>query len=416
MPQNYTDADQNQAESQAIMRSDKNSNSLTLKGKGSLLALTNSIISSAIAARKAGQLVVDDSWIQEIWDWADEFELTETQIPRNKEDLIKLESLNIEMCRSKDLENLLEEKKEAEESLRVENERLQRAREIGLHIGGIPPEFIKVHDLNNEVRHLERLLSTTNKMNSIPVELSHLQNLIKIELRRVDSSNFLKNAQSFSNLKTLVAMRCNISNFFEEICQLKQLTDIIIRGSEIINIPQSIRQLSNLTKLSINNCESITIHKDIHHLSNLTKLSIDNCDSLEIPEDICKLINLTELNITNCNLSEIPEAIFQLKNLNRLNIAGNNISTLPENISKLKDLTSLNISNNYITTLPTSMCLLESLISLYIDVGILKDLPNYGYNQALEGFDIKVNAINNLPLSLKLIKEHYFHGEEDLPF
>ena len=393
MPQNYTDADQNQAESQAIMRSDKNSNSLTLKGKGSLLALTNSIISSAIAERQASQLAINDDWVERIWAWADEFELTEKQIPRNKEDLIKLESLDIEMCCFKDLESLLEERTEAEESWRVANERIQSARERGLFIGGIPPEFIKVHDLNDKVRHLERLLSTTNKMNSIPIELSYLKNLITIVLWGVESSNFLKNAQLFSNLKTFVAINCNVNNLFDEICQLKQFTDIIIRGSEIINIPQSISQLSNLTKLSVSTWESLTIH-----------------------EDICKLTKLTELNITNCNLLEIPEAIFQLKNLNRLNIAGNDISTLPKNISKLKDLTSLNISNNYITTLPTSMCLLESLISLHIDVGILKDLPKHRYNQALEGFDIKVNAINNLPLSLKLIEEHYFHGKEDLPF
>jgi len=439
MTQNYINADQNQAESQAIVKSDKNSNGLTIKGKGSLLALTNSIISSAIAERQASQLAINDDWVERIWAWADEFELTEKQIPRNKEDLIKLESLDIEMCCFKDLESLLEERTEAEESWRVANERIQSARERGLFIGGIPPEFIKVHDLNDKVRHLERLLSTTNKMNSIPIELSYLKNLITIVLWGVESSNFLKNAQLFSNLKTFVAINCNVNNLFDEICQLKQLTDIIIRGSEIINIPQSISQLSNLTKLSVSTWESLTIHEDICKLTKLTELNITNCNLLEIPEaifqlknltelsinscksleihkDICKLIKLTELNITNCNLLEIPEAIFQLKNLNRLNIAGNDISTLPKNISKLKDLTSLNISNNYITTLPTSMCLLESLISLHIDVGILKDLPKHRYNQALEGFDIKVNAINNLPLSLKLIEEHYFHGKEDLPF
>lgn len=182
MTQNYINADQNQAESQAIVKSDKNSNGLTIKGKGSLLALTNSIISSAIAERQASQLAINDDWVERIWAWADEFELTEKQIPRNKEDLIKLESLDIEMCCFKDLESLLEERTEAEESWRVANERIQSARERGLFIGGIPPEFIKVHDLNDKVRHLERLLSTTNKMNSIPIELSYLKNLITIVL------------------------------------------------------------------------------------------------------------------------------------------------------------------------------------------------------------------------------------------
>ena len=53
MPQNYNNADQNQAEPKALVKSDNNSHALTVKGKGSLLAFTDFILSTAIAARMA---------------------------------------------------------------------------------------------------------------------------------------------------------------------------------------------------------------------------------------------------------------------------------------------------------------------------------------------------------------------------
>ncbi len=90
MPQNYNNADQNKPESQALVKSDNNGQALTVKGKGSLLALTDSILKSAIASRKANQLSVDDSWMQEIWDWADKFEIDSHIIPRDKVTLLAL--------------------------------------------------------------------------------------------------------------------------------------------------------------------------------------------------------------------------------------------------------------------------------------------------------------------------------------
>ena len=95
MPQNYNNADQNQAESKALVKSDKNAHALTVKGKGSLLALTDSILSSAIASRKANQLAVDESWMQEIWEWADKFKIHDLQVPRDREKLLDLTSLDI---------------------------------------------------------------------------------------------------------------------------------------------------------------------------------------------------------------------------------------------------------------------------------------------------------------------------------
>lgn len=56
MPKNYNKADQNNADSKALVKSDNNSHALTVKGKGRLLALTDSIVSKANAARKANQL------------------------------------------------------------------------------------------------------------------------------------------------------------------------------------------------------------------------------------------------------------------------------------------------------------------------------------------------------------------------
>lgn len=55
MAQNYNSVDKNEIEHQALVKSDKNNHAVTIKGKGSLLTLTDSILKSATAARKASQ-------------------------------------------------------------------------------------------------------------------------------------------------------------------------------------------------------------------------------------------------------------------------------------------------------------------------------------------------------------------------
>ena len=199
MPQNYNSVDKNEVESQALIKSDKNNHAVTIKGKGSLLALTDSILGSAIAARKASQLSVNDDWMQRIWDWADEFELTEEQLPRNEKDLLALEKLNIEMCFSITFKRLLLSRAEVQESIVIETSRRERLAESGMLISPRNP-MPSTHKIDVEIRRLEKLKATVNRMNYIPIEITHLKNLAEISLSGIESSNLIQDIRQLSNL------------------------------------------------------------------------------------------------------------------------------------------------------------------------------------------------------------------------
>ena len=51
------------------------------KGRRSQINLTSDIIKAAAIARTSSQALVDESWMQEIWDWADKFEIGEDMRP-----------------------------------------------------------------------------------------------------------------------------------------------------------------------------------------------------------------------------------------------------------------------------------------------------------------------------------------------
>ncbi|MGP5556111.1 hypothetical protein [Psychrobacter celer] len=72
-----------------------NNGLVTSKGRRSQIRLTTDIIKAAATLRTSSQALVDESWIQEIWDWADKFKIEDDVIPRNKLDLLCLETMEI---------------------------------------------------------------------------------------------------------------------------------------------------------------------------------------------------------------------------------------------------------------------------------------------------------------------------------
>lgn len=78
----------------ALIKHKNNDSVLTTQSGKSLLTLTNTILKSALKWRQSNQLPTDDSWMDQIWCWADKLEISEDKIPRNKDDLMKLTELN----------------------------------------------------------------------------------------------------------------------------------------------------------------------------------------------------------------------------------------------------------------------------------------------------------------------------------
>jgi Leucine-rich repeat (LRR) protein len=66
----------------------RENSAITLSKTKDLMSITNKIL-----AKKGELALTDDSWMQRLWDWADENNINEEKIPRNKEDLVNMTGL-----------------------------------------------------------------------------------------------------------------------------------------------------------------------------------------------------------------------------------------------------------------------------------------------------------------------------------
>ena len=160
-----------------------NSNPISVKGQKSPMALTSSILKSAIAARKASQLPVDESWIKRIWEWADKFEISEDDIPRNRSSLLALTEIVIDNF---DLSEL--------------------ARGIG--------------QLTN-LTHLG--IMWNNELTELPDSIGQLTNLTELDIHHNE-----------------------LTKLPDSIGQLANLTELHISENRLTKLPDSIGQLTNL--------------------------------------------------------------------------------------------------------------------------------------------------------------------------
>jgi len=156
-------------------------------------------ISKSNTTNKA--LDIDDSWIEKIWEWADKFELLDSEVPRSKEALLAMKKLEI-------LEPDLDE---------------QHSRDV-------------------------------YRMYYIPDELTFLTNLIEINLSGLYSSHLPQNIGQLTNLTKLSISHSNLIALPDSIGQLSNLTELFINESKIKELPDSISQLTSLNKLFISRC------------------------------------------------------------------------------------------------------------------------------------------------------------------
>jgi len=161
-----------------LIASNKNS-SIALARTKNLLNITNKLLANSNSE------LVDDSWIERLWKWADENDIPDSElrgIPRCKKKLVSLENLNL----------------------------------ISLNLISIP---IEIANLNN----LKKIILAFNKIKEIPESFYQLNNLVELNL----SNNYLAKLSS------------KIDNF-------QALKELYIQNNNINTIPKTIDSLSNL--------------------------------------------------------------------------------------------------------------------------------------------------------------------------
>ncbi|KAK6943460.1 Leucine-rich repeat-containing N-terminal, plant-type [Dillenia turbinata] len=229
-------------------------------------------------------------------------------------------------------------------------------------------------------------LSNSPFAGQIPIEISHLTELVILDL----SSLFFQGEHQLKledpNLETLVKKLKNLTQL--------HLDGVNISASKIEWCQALSSSLPNLQVLSMSNCDlSGPIHDSLAKLHSLSSIRLDqNSLSAQVPEFFSKFSNLTSLHLSSCELKGIfPEAILQVPTLQTLDLANNALlhgslpefpqngalqtlvlsdtqftGKLPESIGNLQMLSRIEIARcNLSGLIPKSMSDLTNL--LYID-------------------------------------------------
>ena len=257
-----------------------------------------------------------------------------------------------------------------------------------LNLGDYPfhSKTHKIFKLDARIKlltNLERLEFTCNYIDSIPAEISELENLEMVTILDVDNigapsnncklnfpNTFIKlsrvknlaflyipfvkfnlpiEVKYLTNLKTLSLVYNNLNFLPNEISQMKGLKFLDIRFNKLNDLPNSISQLDSLLNLDLSANQFDSIPKVVFNVRNLEYLNFSYNELKSIPKEIGNLKNLKRLDLKKNYIKEIPNELFNCEDLEFLDLSDNNISNIPVDVFALKKLTKLDISGNNIS-------------------------------------------------------------------
>jgi len=383
--------------------------------------------------------IIDESWIERLWKWADENEISDDEIPRNKEKLLNLTELSL------NFNQLTELPKEIGNLTNL----------ISLHLGGN-----QLTELPKEIGNLTNLTSLhlfENQLTELPKEIGNLSNLTELHLLENQLTELPKEIGNLTNLTGLNLGGNQFTELPKEIGNLTNLTGLYLRGNKLTELTKEIGNLTNLRRLDLTNSPNLIltseqkewireliskygtnwwdgnasdddllnreddeipldkktdlvddgwidrllkwadeneisdnkIPRNKEKLLNLTKLDLCYNSLTELAKEITNLSNLTSLDLGSNQLTELPKEIGNLTNLTMLDLDSNQLTELPKEITNLSNLTMLDLTNNRLTELPKEIGNLFYLSSLYLGGNQLTELPKEITNLILKSLDLE---------------------------
>nr|WP_320014832.1 DarT ssDNA thymidine ADP-ribosyltransferase family protein [uncultured Desulfobacter sp.] len=212
-------------------------------------------------------------WMNDLWRWADEHEIEECNIPRNKSDLLNLESLSFgSIC-------YLEKKK----------------------FSRLPKEIGQLTNLKflelGSVTHPEILL---NQLTELPKEIGNLTGLTRLYLQDNSLTELPNEIGKLSKLEQLKLGFNHLVRLPKEIGQLKELNLLTVWSNNLTELPKEIGLLTNLVGLDISRNPITILPDEIINLTGLKKFYFD-CENIEFNK--LQYEWLSELKSNGCELS-----------------------------------------------------------------------------------------------------------------
>ena len=399
-------------------------------------------------------------WIIQLWVWADKFDISEEDLPRNREGLLAITDLDI---RSKQLIELPESIGQLTKLRRLVVSKNQLDR--------LPDSIGKLINLecldisNNPLATLPESIIQLKELDFITIAEDGATNkLVDLSAEVTDFlrglshgckgwSDTIKPIRSTSIQEYLLRQqRLNRNTVVDEDTDHIPLESIdrealqeVIKWAELCDLPSHAisrdpDELVNQTSLSIDSYTQ-PIPKAIGCLTQLRNLALNSCMSSgsdarkavdSLPNIIADLVNLEKLSLVCKSLAFLPANLHELKNLKTLEITFHDVITIPKvlaemscdiklhlysNQHKLPDnllaelaniryLTELSINDEHLTILPDNISQLKNLKALNITSCSLKEIPKtIGALAHLTHLTLNCEALEHLPESVGQLSE-----------
>ena len=307
----------------------KQNTDLVLKKSKSTLNITSKILSGKTSLTSE---VIED-WIKDIWSWADENGADSSTVPRNKNLLLALETIDLSglelysitsrLCFLEYVTTLILEDNNIEE---------------------LPKEIVNFKNLKMlNLKNNPFTLTYTQKRWAEQLKDKGCEVYLNLDLIEKQNSDLID--ESWMERLWAWADENNIPDY-------KWTEDINYKNSGYWEgLPRDRENLLKLTELDLWEYTIDSIPKEIGNMINLTSLCIgENYHITTLPKEIGKLINLKRLILWEGKLKSLPEEISNLSNLTNLEMQFvADLTSLPESIYKLTGLTKLRWIANTIT-------------------------------------------------------------------
>ncbi len=319
-------------------------------------------------------VVDDDSWMQILWDWADNNDIADLSWEEND----NIEQGGYWIGLSRDKEKLLT----YDNLILSEEELWELPKEIG------------------NLVNLKSLYFDKNYLTGIPGEIGSLINLTQLNLSDNQLVELPKEIGNLINLKILYLYGNLLEELPKDIGALTSLNLLGLSENELTKLPKEIGNLVRLESLLVEECPLTELPKEIYKLVNLRLLLLAGSHLIHLPKEIGSLISLKELRLTHNNLKEIPKEIGNLTNLEKLYLIDNKLSHLPKEIGNLSNLKELYLAENNLTYLPKEIGNLIGLVELHLADNTLLELPE-GIENLINLEALILSKNQNLALSEK---------------
>ena len=209
-------------------------------------------------------------WIDRIWQWADQFDIEEYNVPRNKDDLLNLTHLSFQSISYFGRDKFTELPKEFGNLTKLKF----------LELGSIVHEEIVLNNLTKlpmeigNLTELSHLHIQVNNLNELPKEIGNLKQLKDLKLGCNHLTGLPKEIGNLKQLEILTMWQNEITELPPEIGNLKQLKGFSIWGNPLVEFPQEIVNLTELKKIELGkNLRFSKLQKEW-----IKKLQHDGCD------------------------------------------------------------------------------------------------------------------------------------------